>query len=114
MQYYYVGSSYANPSIAAAPDGGNVGIGTVPGSFRLSVSGAVNAIETCLNGNCLSEWGEIFGGTFTTPSTNCPALNNPKTGGQNCPTGYSSYVSGRGICNASDASASYTYVCIRD
>ncbi|MBW0177574.1 hypothetical protein [Sediminibacterium sp.] len=43
LDYYYVGDSYANPTITTYPDNGNVGIGTRFPSDKLSVNGNIRA-----------------------------------------------------------------------
>lgn len=104
------GAGGANDEIWIGPNGG-----AATGHIQLTASTVhINSASTCLGGSCLATWGDVFGGTYTTASTNCSAVNNPKTGGQSCPSGYSAYISGRGVCNVADASTSYTYVCIKN
>jgi hypothetical protein len=43
LDYYYVGDSYANPTITTYPDNGNVGIGTRFPSEKLAVNGNIRA-----------------------------------------------------------------------
>lgn len=43
LDYYYVGDSYANPTITTYPDNGNVGIGTRFPAEKLSVNGNIRS-----------------------------------------------------------------------
>lgn len=101
----------ANDEIWIGPNGG-----AVSGHIQLVASNIhMNTSNVCLNSSCLtSSWGEVFGGSYTSATTYCAAVNNPKTGGQSCPAGYTAYLSGRGVCNTSDVAASSTYVCVKN
>lgn len=58
---------------------GYVGIGTSSPIFKLDVNGSANAASQCIGGSCLSAWGGIVSGSYTTATTKCAAVNNPNT-----------------------------------
>lgn len=58
---------------------GYVGIGTTNPVFKLDVNGSSNAASQCIGGTCLGAWGGIVGGSYTTSTVKCPAVNNPST-----------------------------------
>ncbi len=55
--------------------------------------------------------GMTIGGWYTTKSRHCAAINNPKTGGQSCPTGFSARLFSTQLCNAADPATRKTYLC---
>lgn len=62
LDYYYIGDSYANSTIVAYPNNGNVGIGTNSPSEKLSVNGNIKAKKIIVSQNGWPDY--VFSPTY--------------------------------------------------
>jgi hypothetical protein len=77
----------------------------------LQVIGACYAPVTSAAGAPVTA-GMVIGGFYVTPSTYCAGVNNPQTGAQTCPTGFTAKLFGGAVCNTSDAADRLFYICV--